>query len=92
MSQSESNSHFSQEESCHSCALKTVCKQTEEDCFTRGQRWKAITLAYLVPLVLVIGLIAIGSFFKRSEFEMAIKAILGVALYYFILWLTKPKI
>lgn len=80
------------QESCGSCGLKSVCKQTEEGCFTRGQRWKAITLAYLVPLVIVIGVIAIGSYLERSEFEMAIKAILGVAVYYFILWISKPKV
>lgn len=81
-----------QQESCGSCGLKSLCKQTEEGCYTRGQRWKAITLAYLVPLVLIIGVIALGSYFKRSEFEMAIKAILGVAVYYFVLWISKPKI
>lgn len=80
------------EESCMSCGLKSVCKQTEEGCFTRGQRWKAITLAYLVPLVVVMGVIGIGSYLQRGELEMAIGAIVGVAVYYFVLWISKPKV
>lgn len=80
------------QESCGSCGLKSVCKQTEEGCFTRGQRWKAIMLAYLVPLVIVIGTVVGCSYWQAGDTITAVSTLGVIAVYYFLLWLRKPKV
>jgi len=80
------------EEACVACALKDKCLQTAEDCFTRRQRWKALALGFMLPFVVLAGGIVVMSCFQMDEMVMGGAALGFVALYYFVLWLCKPKI
>lgn len=80
------------EEMCVACALKDRCLQTAEDCFTRRQRWKALLLGYILPFIVLAGTIVIMSLFQMSEMMTGGIALAIVAVYYFVLWICKPKI
>jgi len=80
------------EEACVACALKDKCLQTAEDCFSRRQRWKALLLGYILPFVVLAGSIVVMSILKMDELVIGGIALGIVAVYYFVLWLCKPKI
>jgi len=80
------------EEACLACALKDRCLQTAEDCFTRRQRWKAVLLGYILPFLVLAGGIVTMSMMQLDEMLMGGIALTFVAVYYFVLWLCKPKI
>jgi len=80
------------EEACVACALKERCMQTEEGCFTRRQRWKALLLGYILPFVVLAGGIVVMSIMQMDEMVAGGIALAIVAVYYFVLWLCKPKV
>jgi len=80
------------EEACVACALKDRCVQTVEDCFTRRQRWKALLLGYILPFVILAGGIVVMSGLEMDEMVIGGVALGFVAVYYFVLWLCKPKV
>lgn len=80
------------EEACIACALKDKCLQTAEDCCTRRQRWKALLLGYILPFVVLAGSIVVMSIIGLDELILGGIALGVVAVYYFVLWLCKPKI
>lgn len=88
MSQNEAN----RQEACFACALKDKCQQTTETCFTKRQQWKALTLGYILPFVVLAGGIVAMSALQWSEMFIGCIALGFVAVYYFVLWLCKPKI
>jgi len=80
------------EEACVACALKDKCLQAAEDCFSRCQRWKALLLGYILPFVVLAGSIVVMSIVNMDELVLGGIALGIVAVYYFVLWLCKPKI
>jgi len=80
------------EEACVACALKDKCMQNIDDCFTRRQHWKALLLGYILPFVVLAGGIIGMSLLQWDEMVIGGVALGFVAIYYFILWLCKPKI
>lgn len=88
MSQNELN----QQEACSACALKNKCQQTAETCYTQRQQWKALTLGYILPFVVLAGGIVLMSSLHWDEMVIGGIALGFVAVYYFVLWLCKPKI
>jgi len=80
------------EESCVACALKDRCMQTADDCFTRRQRWKALLLGYILPFVWLAGGIVVMSVMGLDEMVIGMVALAAVVVYYFVLWLLKPKV
>ncbi len=80
------------EESCGACMLKDRCHRDAEDCFTRRQRWKALTLGYILPFVVLVAVIAVLEWQQWNEMLIGGVALGFVAVYYLILWMCKPKI
>ncbi|MFI3302166.1 MAG: SoxR reducing system RseC family protein [Rikenellaceae bacterium] len=52
----------------------------------------AVILAYVVPLVLLIILMSVGSVINLAEWGVALMGLCGVALYYTILYWGRKKI
>lgn len=77
---------------CGGCALKSHCRIVEDDRFTRRQRWKALGLGYLVPFVLLAGVIVVADWLTDNEYIIGGAALVTVAVYYLILFFQKPKI
>jgi len=77
---------------CGGCALKSHCSIVEDDRFTRRQRWKALSLGYIVPFVLLAGVIAATDCLTDNEYIIGGAALATVAVYYLILFIQKPKI
>jgi hypothetical protein len=78
--------------SCGACALRENCTMPENDHYTRSQRWKALALAYIVPFVLLAGVIAVTDAFTDNEYIIGRAALATVAAYYLVLFLAKPTI
>ena len=78
---------------CSGCALKSHCSIVEEDNrFTRQQRWKALALGYILPFVLLAGVIAVADAFSDNEYLIGGLALATVAVYYLIMFFIKPKV
>ena len=78
--------------SCGACALRNQCKLPENDNYSRAQRWKALTLAYILPFVLLAGVIAVTDALSDNEYLIGGLALATVAIYYLVLFWTKPKV
>lgn len=78
--------------SCGGCALRDHCKLPENDNYTRAQRWKALAIAYIVPFVLLAGVIALTDTLSDNEYLIGGVALATVAAYYLILFFIKPKV
>ncbi len=59
---------------------------------TMGMGRMAVILAYFLPLVLLVVLMVIGNFFSLSEGFVALIGLVGVACYYYFLYLVREKI
>ena len=77
---------------CRGCALSEHCKVVEDDRYSRGQRWKAITLAYILPFVLLAGVIVVADCLTDNEYIIGGAALATVAIYYLVLFALKPKV
>gem|GEM_PF-3723874 len=77
---------------CGSCILKEKCTINQDDCFTRRQRWKAVTLAYILPFVFLAGAIVAVSFITNNEYIIGGVALGTLVVYYGLLYIKKPKI
>lgn len=77
---------------CHSCTFAEHCHQVPEDCYTSRQRWKAVFLAFALPFIIILGGVIGLNALHYSEMAIGLSVILFLAVYYFILWLCKPKI
>ena len=78
--------------SCGGCALRAHCTLPENDKYSRKQRWKALSLGYIVPFVLLAGVIAITDALSDNEYLIGGVALATVAAYYLIMFFIKPKI
>ncbi len=79
--------------SCGGCALKSHCSIVEEDNrFTRRQRWKALALGYILPFVLLAGVIVIADTLSDNEYLIGGLALATVGIYYTTLFFIKPKV
>lgn len=54
--------------------------------------WKAVVLAYIVPLIVLVSIAGIASILGWGEVMIGVSAIAGVAVYYGILRLFKDKL
>lgn len=77
---------------CHGCALSNRCKVVEDDRYSRRQRWKALFLAYILPFVLLAGVIVTADWLTDNEYIIGGVALGTVALYYLVLFAIKPKV
>lgn len=77
---------------CRSCTFAERCHQVPEDCFTSRQRWKAVALAFALPFFIILGGVIGLNALRYSEMVIGISVLIFVAIYYFILWLCKPKV
>ena len=72
--------------------MRSKCKIVEDDRYTRAQRWKALLLGYIVPFVLLAGVIAVTDALSDNEYLIGGLALASVAAYYLIMFFIKPKI
>ena len=77
---------------CRGCALSDRCKVVEDDRYSRAQRWKALLLAYILPFVLLAGVIVLTDWLTDNEYIIGGAALATVAIYYLIFFIQKPKI
>lgn len=80
------------ETDCSGCFFKDRCTIEAEDCFTRKQRWRAVMLAYILPFVVLAGVIIVISRLTENEYIIGGSALATVAIYYLIMYLIQPKI
>ncbi len=59
---------------------------------TMGMGRMAVILAYVIPLILLIILMVIGVVLNFAEWGVALMGLIGVALYYCVLYLNRDKI
>lgn len=77
---------------CGNCLLKNKCSIGTEECYTRKQRWRAVMLAYILPFVVLAGVIIVISRLTENEYIIGGSALATVAIYYLIMYLIQPKI
>lgn len=77
---------------CRGCALSDHCKVVEDDRYSRAQRWKALLLAYILPFVLLAGVIVLADWLTDNEYIIGGAALGTVAVYYLVLFAIKPKV
>ena len=77
---------------CGACALRESCRLPENDHYSRAQRWKALAIAYIVPFVLLAGVIAVTDALSDNEYVIGGVALATVAVYYLTLFFIKPKV
>lgn len=77
---------------CIGCALKDRCLTNEDTNITRGQRWKAVLLAYILPFVVLLTVLIVVGTVCHNEYLAGGIALAGVAIYFVILFFNKPKI
>ena len=75
------------DEVCSTCAIVGICHKavTEDVTVTSKDRWIAIVVAFVVPLLLLIGGVLVGRFTAISEAFSAFIALSAVVLYYLVL-------
>ncbi len=74
-------------EGCNSCAIVGICQKAIADDVTISSkdRWIAIVVAFVVPLLLLVGSVLLGRLPAVSETVSAIIALGAVAVYYVVL-------
>lgn len=77
---------------CHGCALSDRCKIVEDDRYSRRQRWKALLLAYILPFVLLAGVIVLADWLTDNEYVIGGASLATVGLYFLVLFAVKPKV
>ena len=60
--------------------------------FKASMGHRAVFLAYVIPLVVMVLVLLGASFFNLSELNSALAALVAVALYYFCLYLMRGRI
>lgn len=79
------------ESACGCCAFKERCT-VDDSRYSRGQRWKAVTIAYILPFVLLAGVIVGADWLTDDEYIIGGAALGVLVVYYLILFFIKPKI
>lgn len=72
--------------SCEACKLKEVCNPAEHDeCIPRRKSWGAVVLAYIVPFVVLIGVVIVLNGKLDNEPLVGTIALCSVGVYYILL-------
>lgn len=72
--------------SCEACKLKEMCNPAEHDeCIPRRKSWWAVVLAYIVPFVLLIGVVVLLNGKLDNEPLVGTLALCSVGVYYILL-------
>ena len=77
---------------CSGCALKSHCTIMDDGRYSRRQRWKALLIAYIIPFILLAGVIAGADALTDNEYIIGGAALAVVAIYYLILFFRKPEV
>ena len=77
--------------SCGSCLMHASC-QKECEHVSASSRWKALTLSYILPFLLMLAGMIIAQSIGWSDAAIGGVAIGIVGLYYGILWLVRQQI
>ena len=78
---------------CGSCLVRNTCQTVcNESQVPTKTRWKAITIAYIVPFVLLIAAVILVEWLGYSEELAGGAAIVVVGVYYGLLWLVRKSI
>lgn len=79
--------------SCEACKLKDVCSPAErEECVSPRKSWTAVVLAYVVPFVVLIGVVVVLNGRLDSEPLVGTIALCSVGVYYILLKLFGKEI
>ena len=79
--------------SCGACKLRDICNPTEhEECIPRRKSWLAVVLAYVVPMLLLVGMVLIFNGELDNEPLVCVIAICVVGIYYILLKLFGKEI
>lgn len=72
--------------SCSACKLRDVCNPAEHDeCVPRRKSWGAVVLAYIIPFVLLIGVVVILNGKLDNEPLVGTIALCSVGVYFILL-------
>lgn len=75
---------------CAACAFKERCT-VDDGKYSRAQRWKAVAIAYILPFVLLAGVIVLADALTDDEFIIGGVSLATIAVYYLVLFFIKPK-
>ncbi len=92
MAECEQQHHHQSSQACIGCALKDRCLTNEDTGISRGQRWKAIVIAYLIPFVILVSVLVVVSQVMHNEYAAGGLGLGAVGVYYLVLFFKKPKI
>jgi len=76
---------------CAACAFKERCA-VDDGKYSRAQRWKAVAIAYILPFVLLAGVIVLADALTDDEYIIGGVALGTIVIYYLVLFWIKPKI
>lgn len=61
-------------------------------CMKKSMGMKAVWIAYVIPLAILVVTVLLASFLGASEPVMGLAALGAVALYYFVIWCMRDKL
>lgn len=61
-------------------------------CMKRSMGMKAVWIAYVIPLGVMMAVILLMSLFHKEEVVMGLTAIAAVALYYLVVWCLRDRL
>lgn len=77
---------------CASCQMREACQSVGESAIPRKQSWKAVAIAYILPFVLLIGVVlALGGVMDNEPLVGTI-ALCSVGVYYILLHIFRKPI
>lgn len=77
---------------CAACQMREVCQSPEARDIPRKQSWKAVVMAYVVPFVVLIGVvIGLGGTLDNEPLVGTI-ALCSVGVYYIVLHIFRQPI
>lgn len=77
---------------CASCQMREACQNPIDTSIPRKQSWKAVVIAYIVPFVLLIGVVlALGGVLDNEPLVGTI-SLCVVGVYYIILHICRKRI
>jgi len=57
-----------------------------------SQGFRALAIGYVIPFLVLVGMITILTVAKAGELETALLSFAALAVYYFVVWLLRSKI
>lgn len=77
---------------CASCQMREACQTLGETSIPRKQSWKAVAIAYILPFILLIGVVLTLNGVLDNEPLVGTIALCTVGIYYIILHLCRKHI